>query len=90
MLPWTDWRVEGKSSFIKYEELECVYKITGRSHWKEKGLSPVIGPRFLRRWQGMEPGGRMSLRRKENPLCEADEEETRVDTDADKRQVVRE
>lgn len=31
----------------------------------------------------MEPGGRKSLRRKENLACEADEKETRVDTDAD-------
>lgn len=44
-------------------------------------MSSVIGLRFLRRWKGMEPGGRMSLRRKENPPCEADEEETRMDTD---------
>lgn len=64
----------------------------GRSHSKEKGLSSVIGLRFLRRWKGMEPGRRMSLRRKENLPCEADEGETRVDTAvgelADKRLVV--
>lgn len=52
----------------------------------------MIGLRFLRRWKGTVPGERMSLRRKENPPCEADEEETRVDTDvdelADKRLVV--
>lgn len=56
----------------------------GRSHWKEKGLSSVIGLTFLRRWKGMEAGGKMGLWRKENPLCEEDEEGTRVDTDADK------
>ena len=53
----------------------------GRCHRKEKGLSSVIGLRFLRRWKGMEPGERMILRRGENPFCEADEEETRVDID---------
>lgn len=50
---------------------------------EEKGLRAVIGLRFLRRWKGMEPGGRKRLRRKENLVCEADEKETRVDTDTD-------
>lgn len=55
----------------------------GRGHQKEKELRSVIGLRFLRRWKGIEPGGGMSFRRKENPACETDEKETRADLDVD-------
>lgn len=53
----------------------------GKEPLKEKGLSSLIGLRFIRRWKWMVPGRRPSPGREENPPCEADEEEARADTD---------
>lgn len=89
-LGWTGESKERAPSQNKKNLTVCLQD-DGKEPLKEKGLSSLIGLRFLRRWKGMVPGGRMSLGGKENP-CEAGEEETRVDPDvgelADKRRVV--